>query len=135
MSATSLDELRTDREPGSTRYRDEDFPGCESFPLSAGELDHYEYRLEFWDGDTETAWKVCEPTSIQHEQPSRLLVQIAGKFEMVRGSRIVCYGSGDLVRRDAAGRKRWLMQADEVLYLHPHRVRLAGPAIDVMALA
>ena len=29
------------------------------------------------------------------------------------------FGSADLVRRDAAGRKRWLMQADEVLYLHP----------------
>ena len=131
MSAASLDELRTDREPGPTRYRDEDFPGCESFPLPASELEHYEYRLEFWDGDTETAWKVCEPTSIQHEEPSRLLVQMATRFEILRGSRIACYGSGDLVRRDAAGRKRWLMQADEVLYLHPNRVRLTGPAIDV----
>ena len=114
-------------------YRDEDFPGCESFHLPAGKLDHYEYRLEFWDGYTETAWKVCEPTSIYHEQPSRLLVQMAGQFAMLRGSRIACYGSGDLVRVDAAGRKRWLMQADEVLYLHPDRVRLQGPAIDVDA--
>ena len=32
------------------------------------------------------------------------------------------------MRLDAAGRKRWLMQADEVLYLHPDRVRLQGPA-------
>ena len=133
MSAASLDELRMDREPESTRYRDEDFPGCESFHLPASELEHYEYRLEFWDGDTETAWKVCEPTSIQHEQPSRRLVQIATRFEIVRGSRIACFGSGDLVRRDAAGRKRWLMQADEVLYLHPDRVRLQGPAIEVDA--
>ena len=133
MSAASLDELRMDREPESTRYRDEDFPGCESFHLPASELEHYEYRLEFWDGDTETAWKVCEPTSIQHEQPSRRLVQIATRFEILRGSRIACFGSGDLVRRDAAGRKRWLMQADEVLYLHPDRVRLQGPAIEVDA--
>ena len=133
MSATSLDELRTDRTRGSTPYRDEDFPGCESFPLPASKLDHYEYRLEFWDGDTETAWKVCEPTSIEHEGPSRRLVQMATRFEILRGSRIACYGSGDLVRVDAAGRKRWLMQADEVLYLHPDRVRLQGPAIDVDA--
>ena len=42
-------------------------------------------------------------------------------------------GSADLVRLDAAGRKRWLMQADEVLYLHTDRVRLQGPAIDVDA--
>ena len=127
----SGDESGAERIDGPAKYRDEDFPGCESFHLPADELEHYEYRLEFWDGATETAWKVCEPTSIQHEEPSRRLVQMAGKFEMVRGSRIACYGSGDLVRVDATGHKRWLMQADEVLYLHPDRVRLHGPAINV----
>ena len=85
------------------------------------------------NASTETAWKVCEPTSIQHEEPSRLLVQMATRFEILRGSRIACIGSADLVRRDASGRKRWLMQADEVLYLHPERVRLQGPAIEVDA--
>ena len=119
--------------PRPAAYGPEDFPGCESFHLPASELEHYEGRLEFWDGNTETAWKVCEPTSIYHEQPSRMLVQMAGRFAMVRGSRIACFGSADLVRVDAAGRKRWLMQADEVLYLHPDRVRLQGPAIDVDA--
>ena len=133
MSAASFDALGTDRVLGSAAYRLEDFPGCESFHLPASEIDHCEGRLEFWDGVTETAWKVCEPTSIQHEQPSRQLAQIAGQFAMLRGSRIVCFGSADLVRLDAAGRKRWLMQADEVLYLHPDRVRLQGPAIDVDA--
>ena len=78
MSAASIDALGTDRDLGSDAYRPEDFPGCESFHLPASEIDHYEGRLEFWDGVTETAWKVCEPTSIQHEQPSRLLVQMAG---------------------------------------------------------
>ena len=133
MSAASFDDLGTDLVLGSAVYRDEDFPGCESFHLPASEIDHYEGRLEFWDGVTETAWKVCEPTSIQHEGPSRRLVQMATRFEIVRGSRIACFGSADLVRLDAAGRKRWLMQADEVLYLHPDRVRLQGPAIDVDA--
>ena len=133
MSAASLDDLRTDGTPGPAAYRDEDFPGCESFHLPAGRLERYERRLEFWDGATEMAWKVCEPTSIQHEEPSRKLSQMVGQFRMVRGSRIVCFGSGDLVRVNAAGRKRWLMQADEVLYLHPERVRLEGPAIDVDA--
>ena len=133
MSAASFDALGTDRVLGSAVYRDEDFPGCESFHLPASEIEHYEGRLEFWDGVTETAWKVCEPTSIQHEEPSRLLGQMAGRFAMMRGSRIASFGSADLVRRDAVGRKRWLMQADEVLYLHPARVRLQGPAIDVDA--
>ena len=131
MSAASFDVPGTNRDLGPAAYRDEDFPGCESFHLPASGLEHYEGRLEFWDGATETAWKVCEPTSIEHEQPSRLLVQMAGKFEMLRGSRIACFGSSDLLRVDATGRKRWLMQADEVLYLHPDRVRLQGPAIEV----
>ena len=131
MSAASFDALGKDRSLGSAAYRPEDFPGCESFHLPASEIDRYEGRLEFWDGVTETAWKVCEPTSIQHEGPSRRLVQMATRFEIVRGSRIACFGSADLVRLDAAGRKRWLMQADEVLYLHPDRSRLQGPAIDV----
>ena len=131
MSAAPLDARGTNRDLGSAVYRDEDFPGCESFHLPASEIDRYEGRLEFWDGYTETAWKVCEPTSIQHEQPSRQLAQMAGQLAMLRGSRIVCFGSADLVRLDTAGRKRWLMQADEVLYLHPDRVRLQGPAIDV----
>ena len=133
MSAASFDALGVDGALGPAAYRDEDFPGCESFHLPAVELDGYEGRLEFWDEDTETAWKVCEPTSIQHEELSRLLVLMAGQFAMVRGSRIACFGSSDLVRRDALGRKRWLMQADEVLYLHPERVRLQGPAIEVDA--
>ena len=133
MSAASLDAFGTDRGLESASYRAEDFPGCESFHLPASEIDCYDGRLEFWDSVTETAWKVCEPTSIQHEQPSRQLVLMAGQFAMVRGSRIVSFGSADLVRRDAAGRKHWLMQADEVLYLHPDRVRLQGPAIDVDA--
>ena len=139
MSAASFDVSDVFHVPGTERtrepaaYRDEDFPGCESFHLPAGEVEHYEGRLEFWDGRTETAWKVCEPTSIEHEGPSRRLVQMATRFEILRGSRIACFGSADLLRVDATGRKHWLMQADEVLYLHPDRVRLAGPAIDVDA--
>ena len=134
MSTASLDisdQSRARRTHGPAAYRDEDFPGCESFHLPASALEHYEGRLEFWDGDTETAWKVCEPTSIYHEQPSRMLVQMTGRFAMLRGSPIACFGSADLLHRDATGRKRWLMQADEVLYLHPARVRLEGPAIEV----
>ena len=49
---------------------------------------------------------------------------MATRIEMLRGSRIACYGSSDLVYLDASGRKRWLMQADELLYLYPDRVRL-----------
>ena len=133
MSSASFDALGTDRDLGSEAYRPADFPGCESFHLPASEIDGYEGRLEFWDGHTETAWKVCDPTSIYHEQPSRRLGRMAERVASLRGSAIECFGSADLVRLDAAGRRRWLMQADEVLYLHPDRVRLQGPAIDVDA--
>ena len=121
------------RTPGPAPYRDEDFPGCESFHLPASRLERYEGRVEFWDGATETAWKVCEPTSIYHEKPSRRLGRMAERVASLRGSAVECFGSADLLRVDAAGRKHWLMQADEVLYLYPDRVRLAGPAIDVDA--
>ena len=133
MSAASFDALGTDRDLGSAAYRHEDFPGCESFHLPVSEIDHYEGRLEFWDGVTETAWKVCEPTSIYHERPSRRLVRMAERVAALRGSAIECFGSADLVHLDAVGRKRWLMQADEVLYLRPDWMRLHGPAIDVDA--
>ena len=132
MSAASFDAPGADRVLGPAASRPEDFPGCESFHLPANEIDHYEGRLEFWDGATETAWKVPE-TPIQHERPSRKLTQMSERWAMLRGSPISSYGSSDLVRLDAAGGKRWLMQADEVLYLHPDRVRLEGPAIDVDA--
>ena len=116
--------------PGAPGYGPEDFPGCESFHLPERALEHYEGRLEFWDGRTETAWKVAEPTSFYHEGPSMALAQTGERVAMLRGSRIKCFGSVDLVRRDPAGRRRWLMQADQVLFLHPERVRW-GRALDV----
>ena len=110
--------------------RPEDFPGCESFHLPARKVDLYDGRLEFWDGRTEIAWRVCD-VSIQHDGPSRRLVEMATRVASLRGSRIACFGSSGLVRLDERGRKRWLMQADEVLYLHPARSRLQGSLIDV----
>ena len=130
MNAASLDAVRAGRASVPAAYRDEDFPGCVSFHLPASEVDHYEGRLEFWDGATETAWKIPE-TPIQHEWPSRNLTRQSARLAMLRGSPILSLGSSDLVCLDASGRKRWLMQADEMLYLHPDRVRLQGPAIYV----
>ena len=113
-------------------YGPEDFPGCESFHLPERALEGYEGRLEFWDARTETAWRVSEPTSFYHEGPSTALVRMAERVASLRGSPIASFGSVDLVRRDAARRRRWLMQADQVLFLHPERVRW-GPALEVDA--
>ena len=74
--------------PSTAPYGPEDFPGCESFHLPASELERYEGRLEFWDGRTGTAWKVCEPTTTYHEVPSRVLAQVVERIASLRGSRI-----------------------------------------------
>ena len=122
---------RAPRPSASTApFRPEDFPGCESFHLPAREVDLYERRLEFWDGRTETAFRACD-VSPHHEGPSRRLVEMATRVATLRGSRIACLGSSGLVRLDERGRKRWLMQADEVLYLHPARMKLFGTTINV----
>lgn len=111
-------------------FQPEGFPGCEPVHLPESEVDLYEGRLEFWDARTSIAWKVCD-VSIQHEQPSRRLVQMAERVAALRGSPIRCFGSSGLVRLDERGRKRWLMEADEVLYLHARWLRLQGPSINV----
>ena len=124
---------RAPRPSASTApFRPEDFPGCESFHLPAREVDLYDGRLEFWDGRTETAFRVCD-VSPHHEGPSRRLVQMAERVALLRGSPIRCFGSSALARLDERGRKRWLMQADEVLYLHAPRLRFSGSVIDVDA--
>lgn len=110
--------------------RPPDLPGCESFHLPESALEAYDGHLEFWDGSSETAWKVRE-TSTWHERPTRRLSGLAERIASLRGSGILCLGSADLLRTDAQGRKRWLMQADEILYLHPDRARGLGSAVII----
>ena len=104
-----------------------EFPGCKPVHLPRDEIETHEGRLEFWDARTETAW-VCEPTSPYHEQPSHTLAALVSLIAAVRGSPIKCYGTMDLLVRDAHGGRRWIMQADQSVYLHPLRARLPGPA-------
>ena len=82
-----------------------EFPGCRPVRLSRDEIMTYEGRLEFWDARTETAW-VCEPISPCHEQPSHTLAALTHGIAGVRGSPIKCYGTMDLLVRDACGSQR-----------------------------
>ena len=95
------------------------------------ELERSEERLEFWDGRAEIAWKVREPVTMQHEHPRTRLAVLAGRIASVRGSSIECFGSVALVRFEATRRPRWVMQADQVVYLDWLRSRPAGRVIDV----
>ena len=108
-----------------------DLPGCEPFLMTEDEAAAYEGRIEAWDARTRTAWRVCAPTTIYHELPTGRLGRLAERIASVRGSPVECFGSADLVRRDAAGRRRWVLQADEMLYLHPRRGHPSGTAMEV----
>ncbi|MDE0228560.1 MAG: Uma2 family endonuclease [Spirochaetaceae bacterium] len=106
------------------------FPGCKPVHLPRTEIERFEGRLEYWDSATETAW-ICEPTTADHERPSRLLTRMAERIAEVRGSPIESYGSIDLLLRDPGGEPRRIMQADESVYLHPAQARLPGAAMVV----
>ena len=108
-----------------------EFPGCAPRYIGRSEIETYEGRLEFWDARTETAW-VCEPTTPYHEEPSQTLSGLCAKIAAVRGSPIKCYGSMDLRLRDAKGKPRAIMQADQSVYLHPLRAKLPGSVAMVV---
>ena len=101
-----------------------EFTGCKAVPMTYDQLHRYDGRLEVWDAESETAWMVREPTSPTHENPSQGLAGLVERIAAVRGSPISCYGSMDLLMRDAQGKPRRIMQADQTVYLHPARVEL-----------
>ena len=103
-----------------------EFTGCKAVPMTYEQFQRYEGRLEVWDAEAETAWMVREPTSPTHENPSHGLAGLVALIAAVRGSPISCYGSMDLLVRDAHGKPRRIMQADQTVYLHPRRAELLG---------
>ena len=107
------------------------FPGCRPIRISRNEITDFEGRFEYWDADTEIAWQVCEPTSVYHELPGQELARLTERIATVRGAPIKSYGTGDLLVRDGQGEKHIVMQPDQILYLHPHKVRRLGHAIEV----
>ena len=97
-----------------------------SFRLRRSELEHYDRRLEFWDGATETAM-VCEAVSPFHERPSHRLAALAERIAAVRGKAIVCFGTISLKLLGDDGQPVRMMEADQTLYLHPEQPRIVGP--------
>lgn len=88
------------------------------------DLDAWEGRLEYWDGDTETAWVVCEPVGVAHEHPLGRLATLCMLIAEVRGAAIEFLGSTDLELQDEHGERQKIMQADQCMYLYPGRARL-----------
>ena len=94
--------------------------------MTYAQFRRYEGRLEVWDAETRTAWMVREPTSADHETPSHGLAGLLERIAAVRGSPIACYGSMDLLVRDAQGKPQRIMQADQTVYLRPSRAEFSG---------
>ena len=105
-----------------------EFPGCRPFRLTRADVDTYDGHFEYWDADTETAWKMREPTGRAHEQPSQRLAGQANIIAAGRGAPIECYGTMDLILHDEGDRRRRILQADQVAYLNPGRARLPASA-------
>ncbi len=108
------------------------FTGCKAVPMTYAQLRRFDGRLEVWDAESETAWMVREPTSPTHETPSHGLAGLVERIAAVRGSSIKCYGSMDLLMRDARGEPRRIMQADQTVYLYPRRAELLGASAMVV---
>ena len=100
------------------------FPGCRRTSLRRGQLPTWERRFEYWDGDTETAWEVREPTSATHEQPKERLAGLSELIAQTRGAPIACLGTMDLLLRGERGEQGRILQADQSLYLYPHRAKM-----------
>ena len=108
-----------------------DLPGCVSFPMTVREFERNRERFEFWDARAEIAWSVRDHVTVYQEHPLCRLAVLAGRIASVRGSAIECYGSVSLIRREATGRYRWAMKADQIVGLDSRRWRPAGRVIDV----
>ena len=113
-----------DAGPGeSLRYEALRFPGCVRISLTREAFENSDDRIEYWDAGTETAWVVADNYAV-HEGTSRRLPHLAERIASVRGTPIASYGSVTLLVRDADGRPRRAMEADETLYLHPTRATI-----------
>ena len=120
------------RDPERAPLDEADFPGCRAVYIPRDDIEDYEGRVEYWEARTGTAMVVCEPTTLYHEQPSQQLARLTERIAASRGSRIKTFGTADLVRVYAGGRPRALMQADQILYLHPPSAEELPARVDVV---
>ena len=105
-----------------------DLPNCRPVPLKREDLDTHDERFEYWDGDTETAWVLRDPTGFAHEHPSQRLAGLVQILAGMRGSPIECGGTMDLELRGEDGERWRILRADQSVYLHPGRSRLPDAA-------
>ena len=108
-----------------------EFPGCRPVRISRAEIADYDGRIEYWDGKTETAFKACEPTTVYHEGPGQRLAALASRIAAGRGAPITTLGTADLLVRNARGERQRILQADQIVYVHPVETEPRGAAVEV----
>ena len=108
-----------------------EFPGCRAVRITRDAIADFEGRIEYWDAATETAWMVCEPTTVYHEGPGQRLAHLLALIAAGRGSPITTLGTSDLLVRDARGERQRIMQADQIVYVHPVETVPRGAAVEV----
>ena len=118
-------ERRERREPEAL-----EFPGCRPVRVARDEIADCEQRFEYWSADTEVAM-VCEPVSYYHERPAHRLARLADRIAAARGGPIEAVGHTDLLVRNARGERQRIVQADQILFLHPARTIPLGNEIEV----
>ena len=107
-----------------------EFPGCRPVRVARDEVADCEIRFEYWSADTEVAM-VCEPVSYYHERPAHRLARLAGLVAAARGAPIEAVGHTDLLVRNSRGERQRIMQADQILFLHPAQTIPRGNEIEV----
>ena len=108
-----------------------EFPGCRAVRITRDAIADFEGRIEYWDAAIETAWMVCEPTTVYHESPGQRLAALAARIAAGRGAPITTLGTADLLVRDARGERQRILQADQIVYLHPVETAPRGAAVEV----
>ena len=109
--------------------RADDFPGCQEVRIPRDAIEDYDGRIEYWDARNEAAF-IAEPTTTYHEYGAQRLARLIERIAMRRGSPIDVIGASDLAVRDTDGTRQRLLNADQVVYLHPAATRPRGREIE-----
>ena len=105
------------------------FVGCDSCGMTLEEFENYPEdgrKVEYYDSESGLAWMLRDAPSPDHESPGAILAAILHEISQSRGSRVRCLGSAQLRLLDAASGQVGAMAPDQMVFLHPERLDIAG---------
>ena len=114
------------RKPRWTPVSALEFVGCDSCRMTLAEYESYPEdgrKIEFFDSAAGLAWMARDAPTEEHERPARMLTALARLIAAVRGSPAECCGAAQLRLLDPDVGQVRAMHPDEMVFLHPERVR------------